>query len=355
MAKTQKYNTTSSRITKQKIASSKGLQLICALLTLVLDATVLVMLFNNTVEFKFLLCPILLLVIDLAFLIKVIFSNYRFSYAIKGIIVHIASVVLVCGYAILSTEILDGRIVFATFALYAMPAVHLIQCLASVINAFHAANKGKLLQRIAAICMTLVFAVGAVIYGYFVLQNGFFGQSNKRIQRTIVYELDDSENYYIVNDVLKGFGNTVVIPETFNGLPIGGVNCKLFSNEQLAYIVFDCNPDIDFLNSDDLNKANEKLKLETSKSNLDKLRENIFSLAIENPELISIANSITPYDIKGNQVFITFCYDKDSLKTANGSILPRSKGTDLPMENAIPFTSTPDDEIEIMGIKYLKK
>lgn len=32
---------------------------------------------------------------------------------------------------------------------------------------------------------------------------------------------------------------------------------------------------------------------------------------------------------------------------ANGSILPRAKGTDLPMLNAIPFRSTPDDEIEI--------
>ena len=36
---------------------------------------------------------------------------------------------------------------------------------------------------------------------------------------------------------------------------------------------------------------------------------------------------------------------------ANGSILPRAKGTDLPMLNAIPFKSTPDDEIEICGVR----
>jgi len=36
---------------------------------------------------------------------------------------------------------------------------------------------------------------------------------------------------------------------------------------------------------------------------------------------------------------------------ANGSILPRSKGTDLPMKNAVPFRSTQDDEIEICGIR----
>ncbi|MCM1486710.1 MAG: ABC-ATPase domain-containing protein, partial [Faecalibacterium sp.] len=36
---------------------------------------------------------------------------------------------------------------------------------------------------------------------------------------------------------------------------------------------------------------------------------------------------------------------------ANGSILPRLKGTDLPMTDAVPFKSTPDDEIEVCGVR----
>jgi len=36
---------------------------------------------------------------------------------------------------------------------------------------------------------------------------------------------------------------------------------------------------------------------------------------------------------------------------ANGSILPREKGSDLPMLDAIPFQSTKEDEVEIIGIK----
>lgn len=36
---------------------------------------------------------------------------------------------------------------------------------------------------------------------------------------------------------------------------------------------------------------------------------------------------------------------------ANGSILPRAKGTDLPMSDAIPFRSAPDDEIDIFGVR----
>ena len=35
---------------------------------------------------------------------------------------------------------------------------------------------------------------------------------------------------------------------------------------------------------------------------------------------------------------------------ANGSVLPRKKGTHLPLENAIPFKSTREDEIEICGV-----
>lgn len=36
---------------------------------------------------------------------------------------------------------------------------------------------------------------------------------------------------------------------------------------------------------------------------------------------------------------------------ANESVLPRSKGTDLPMEGAVPFESTPEDEAEVCGVK----
>lgn len=36
---------------------------------------------------------------------------------------------------------------------------------------------------------------------------------------------------------------------------------------------------------------------------------------------------------------------------ANGSILPREKGSDLPMTGAIPFKSTPADEIEVCGVR----
>ncbi len=36
---------------------------------------------------------------------------------------------------------------------------------------------------------------------------------------------------------------------------------------------------------------------------------------------------------------------------ANGAILPREKGSDRPLKNAVPFISPPDDEIEVCGVR----
>ncbi len=36
---------------------------------------------------------------------------------------------------------------------------------------------------------------------------------------------------------------------------------------------------------------------------------------------------------------------------ANGSVLPRAKATDLPLTGATPFCSTPNDEIEVCGVR----
>ena len=36
---------------------------------------------------------------------------------------------------------------------------------------------------------------------------------------------------------------------------------------------------------------------------------------------------------------------------ANGSILPRDRGTELPMQGAVPFQSPPNDEVEVCGIR----
>ncbi len=91
-----------------------------------------------------------------------------------------------------------------------------------------------------------------------------------------------------------------------------------------------------------------------------KLRKTIQMLCRDLPEAVD--QFIAEFDFMGLNRALALAEKQAAIRAwlkdsdycafvANGSILPRSKGTDLPMENAIPFQSTPNDEIEVCGIR----
>lgn len=91
-----------------------------------------------------------------------------------------------------------------------------------------------------------------------------------------------------------------------------------------------------------------------------KLRKTIQMLCRDLPNAVDMF--ISQFDITGLNNALALAEKQSAirkwLKTSNycafisnGSILPRSKGTDLPMQNAVPFQSTPDDEIEACGVR----
>ena len=91
-----------------------------------------------------------------------------------------------------------------------------------------------------------------------------------------------------------------------------------------------------------------------------KLRKTIQMLCRDLPDAVD--RFVMDFDKEGFKQAIELAKKQSSIRkwlknsdycafVANGSILPRAKGTDLPMSNAIPFQSTPDDEIEICGVR----
>ncbi len=91
-----------------------------------------------------------------------------------------------------------------------------------------------------------------------------------------------------------------------------------------------------------------------------KLRKAIQMLCKDLPE--ATLRFINDFDFVGLNKALRLAEQQNSIRQwlknseycafiANGSILPRAKGTELPLKNAIPFKSTPNDEIEIYGIK----
>jgi hypothetical protein len=120
------------------------------------------------------------------------------------VLVHVACIILACGGAVLASGALGDRVVFETIALIALPAVHLLQCIAALCNAWHAIRRGKPVRRIVALVTSAILVVGIGLYVNFLHINGFFGQGATRTERTVVYILDDSGSYYIAVDVLDG-------------------------------------------------------------------------------------------------------------------------------------------------------
>lgn len=91
-----------------------------------------------------------------------------------------------------------------------------------------------------------------------------------------------------------------------------------------------------------------------------KLRKAIQMLCHDLPEAVDMF--ISRFNIKKLEAAISLAERQTAIRAwmknsdycafiANGSILPRSKGTDLPMQNAVPFISPPEDEIEVCGIR----
>ena len=317
----------SATITEKRIASSKGLQLICAILALLLDSLVIGILLINSTEIKFLICPCLIALLDLIFIVKVVFSNYRFSYALNGALIHALVIVLVAIFAFVGTGLLEKRVIFVDFALYAMPAVHLLQSLAVLVTAFHAAKTGKTLQKTAAILLTALFVGGTAVYGNFLLNDGFFGQGVKMEDLTVTYSLSDDKSSYVVTGALKGKGNTVTVPEEFNGLPVSAIDTAVFTDEKIDFVVLGCGTDIEFLNASSMAAINPDLRVLVPKAEMDTIRETFYEFVPMNGEMLALANTVYPSNLTDSEVFVTVRYNSDTLALANGEIIPTWFGT----------------------------
>lgn len=91
-----------------------------------------------------------------------------------------------------------------------------------------------------------------------------------------------------------------------------------------------------------------------------KLRKTLQMMCRDLPDAVD--RFVLDFDIEGLKKATELAKTQSSIRewlrnsdycafVANGSILPRAKGTDLPMLDAIPFRSTPDDEIEVCGVR----
>lgn len=91
-----------------------------------------------------------------------------------------------------------------------------------------------------------------------------------------------------------------------------------------------------------------------------KMRKTVQMLCRDLPE--AVERFVEEFDLEGLNCALELAEKQEGIRrwlrdseycafVANGSILPREKGTNLPMAGAVPFASTAEDEVEICGVR----
>ncbi|MCD8208731.1 MAG: MBG domain-containing protein [Bacteroidales bacterium] len=294
--------------------------------------------------------PIVFLAIDVVITLLSVFLNFRFRRALAVPIIYAVVKVLIV-FAAIGTFFGD-YIMFSTAAAVLWLLFEVVSIVCVLVSAVYAKGSGKSFTVVVAV-LTAVIVILCGVYTYFVATNGFFGQSRDRTyeKRTLVYSFyDENEDSLTVSGVLDGSGDTVVIPETFNGLPVVGVDCRVFIYEGVDTIVLQCGEGTEFSNVENLCYFDDDVSVYVESDNVNYFRNYFFALAEEvsssgistygasdgyaetlsvniegktpkplGEALAGFANTMTPV-VDDDQIFVSISIDCDYVAAIGGKI-----------------------------------
>ena len=212
-----------SIFTSKSIESPKLPLIISIIVAIVVDIVATFMLYKFNYDIQFVLIPTAMVVLDLVFLGLSLTSNYRYKYTILQFIAYTILILLaVAGISVLG-GLFQSQIVMTTLAMIIWGASHLLVCVATIITSLNAAKVMKSSSAPASIVIVFLLTVGGAACVLNLLDNGFFGQGIIEENKTIIYEYKSDEDCYIAKGTLNGRGNTVVIPNSFNGKEPRGI------------------------------------------------------------------------------------------------------------------------------------
>ena len=313
-----------SSLTAKRIASRKGVLLACAALAAVTDVFVLAVLGAGGFAGVYFVGPSILLAADVLFLLCAVFSNFRFRYSVLWVALYLA-VTLAMTVLTIFLNMETGVAVITKAAEISWIAVHALVLAAVLFAALYAAK----LRAFARGAVTAVFAAlllaATCFYAAFLFGNGFFGQGFGGGLRTLTYTYNEEEGYYEVTGVLEGSGDTVVVPESFDGQPVGALDCGVFAAEGVSVVRFERDGDLVLNNTRALSYVANDLTVYADREHIDELRVLFYELAESAavPEnALRVANGFRPLGLEKGEIYVTFSYTMESYAVAEGNILP---------------------------------
>ncbi len=299
-----------SSLVSESLNGKKLFLYISTIATTVVDAVLSIILLISGI-----VGPILALVaLDLLLLFASFNSNFRFKYSL---VVPVFCTIL--SLAIYVLIYISGANVFTTYALLWFVGSHALSIIALVFNVIAGRfSQFKLVSALITTCCVLASAC----YIALSFLTGFFGQGGIGY-RNLKFAYEQKTDSYVIESIVTGNGNKLVIPDTFNGKQVTAIESSVLSEEGLDEIYFNADTEIKFLNPKDFKAFDENCKIFIDKGKIDDLRGELVALARTHSSepFVSLMNSTVPQNLADGETYITFDYTLESLNHANYQIL----------------------------------
>lgn len=143
-------------------------------------------------------------------------------------------------------------------------------------------------------------------------------------ESVLEYVYDEQKGGLMVIGIADGAAGCVEIPAEFNGEKVVGVSCEIFTKGSFSEYVF-CG-DVFFTQTEKLANADlSAKKFYADRNVIDGLRAQLYSCANDEAiryNALALANGIVPYNLKDDEIYLTFKYDWQSLTASGGNVLP---------------------------------
>lgn len=311
-----------SSLTAKRIASRKWILMASCILAAAADLFVIAALAAGGYNAAYFICPCILFALDALFTVMAAFSNFRFRYSVLWVTVYLvlSAVLMVCTL-FADMGVGGSETIVTNAALISWAAVHVLVLAAVLISAFYAAKLKNLARSGAAAACFGLLLIAVCLYAVFIFRSGFFGQGFGGGVRTLAYTFNEEENYYEVTGVLDGRGDTVVVPETFNGKEVGAIDCAVLSADGVSAVRFEGSADLRFNNASALS-AGSSVALYADKEYIDDFRTAFYSLSEGEggSGALNAANSFRPQGLAEGEIYVTFRYSESSYDIAEHKV-----------------------------------
>lgn len=259
---------------------------------------------------------ITLIVIDALLLIIATKTNFRFSYS-KTLPIFFSVVKIALTLLVL---LASSENVFSSTAIIIFILTQAFSIISLFIALLDASKHGGSITFLA-ITTALLLALSSMLFIAHSLSAGFFGQGNLTC-RAVTYTYLSQSDTYRVDGLVPGFGNKIIIPETFNGKTVSEIDTTILQDVKEVQLN---TKTACFIETDSTIK-NQDLVIYVQKKDTDSFKQSVLSKisqgTLNKQTALTISNAITPTNLTEDEVFISFYYSPDSFDKAKQNLLP---------------------------------